>query len=207
MRLFVKSLNGKEIKWFKGFPNGSINNWEELETKFTQRWGEKRDHGYSLTEFNAIMKNSNENMNDFIKRFNKLYKSLPTEMKPPPVGARDVFVGAFESDFSFTLRERRSPTLEKIQTDALEIEANITAVGKTQEKQSVQEKGKAKEESSQDQRIDDMTKVVKNLSNKLVKMELESKKPAQQNSGVFNPQFRKQPLQILQRERRDQDQI
>ena len=89
----------------------------------------------------------------------------------------------------------------------MEIEANMTTARKTQEKQSVQDKGKAKEDSSQDQRIDDMTKVIKILSNKLVKMELDIKKPSQQNRGVFNPQFRKKPLQILQRERRDQDQV
>lgn len=51
-------------------------------------------------------------------------------MKPPPIGAKVVFAGAFEADFNFTLRERRSPTLEKIQTGALEIEANMTAYGK-----------------------------------------------------------------------------
>ena len=95
-------------------------------------------------------------MSDFVKRFNKLYNSLPVEMKPPPIGARVVFAGAFVSDFSFTLRERRSSTLEQIQIDALEIEANMTSAGK------VQDKGKSKEEdSSQDQRIDDMTKVIK----------------------------------------------
>ena len=123
-------------------PDGSINNWDELERRFTERWGEKRDHGYSLTEFNAIKKKSDENMNDFVKRFNKLYNSLPLEMKPPPIGARVVFAGAFEPEFSFTLRERRSPTLEQIQTDALEIEANMSATGKGQDK------GKGKEESS-----------------------------------------------------------
>ena len=50
MGLFVQSLDGEARKWFKGLPNGSINNWEELETQFTQRSGEKRDHGYSLTD-------------------------------------------------------------------------------------------------------------------------------------------------------------
>ena len=38
-------------------------------------------------------------------------------------------------------------------------------------------------------------------------MELDNKNPTQQNIGVFYPQFKKQPLQILQRERRDQDQV
>ena len=93
-------------------------------------------------------------------------------MKPPHVGAKVVFDGAFEADFSFTLRERRAPTLEQIHTDALEIEANMTTVGKIKEKQSIQDSGKEKEESPQEQRIDDMKKVIKNLLNKLVKMEL-----------------------------------
>ena len=35
MRFFVQSLNGEARKWFNGFPNASINNWEELETQFT----------------------------------------------------------------------------------------------------------------------------------------------------------------------------
>ena len=41
-------------------------------------------------------------------------------------------------------------------------------------------------------------------------MELENKnsqRQVQQNRGGFNPQFRRHPLQILKRERRDQDQI
>ena len=83
MRLFVQSLDGEARKWFKGLQNGSISNWEELENRFTQRWGEKRDHGYSLTEFNAIKRKPNENIFEFVKIFNKLYNSLPIEMKPP----------------------------------------------------------------------------------------------------------------------------
>ena len=38
-------------------------------------------------------------------------------------------------------------------------------------------------------------------------MEINNNKPTKQNRGVFNPQFRKHPLQILQRERKDQDQV
>ena len=49
MRIFVQSLSGEARKWFKGLPDDSINDWDELERQFIQRWGEKRDHGYSLT--------------------------------------------------------------------------------------------------------------------------------------------------------------
>ena len=54
-----------------------------------------------------------------------------------------------------------------------------------------------------------MNNVIRNLSNKLIKLELESnnsQRQVQQNRN-FNPQYRRQPLQILQRERKDQDQI
>jgi len=86
--LFVQSLDGEARKWFKGLPNNSIPTWEEMEHQFTQRWGEKRDHGYSLIEFNAIKKKSYESVVEFIKRFNKLYNDLPVEIKPSPTGAK-----------------------------------------------------------------------------------------------------------------------
>ena len=50
--------------------------------------------------------------------------------KPPPTSEKITFAGAFESDFGFTLRERRSTTLDQIQTDALKVEENLVAAGK-----------------------------------------------------------------------------
>ena len=102
------------------------------------------------------------------------------EIKPPPTGAKITFAGVFELDFGFTLRERRSTTLDQFQTNALEIEANMVAVGKALETQPVQDKGKVKVESSQSQTLEDMNNVIKNLSNKLIKLELESKNPQRQ---------------------------
>jgi len=55
------------------------------------------------------------------------------EIKPPPNGAKVTFAGAIELDFGFTLRERRSSTLDQIQTDALEIVANLVVAGKAPE--------------------------------------------------------------------------
>jgi len=49
----------------------SITTWEEPENSFTQKWSEKRDHEYVLTKFNAIRKNPEEDISEFIKRFNK----------------------------------------------------------------------------------------------------------------------------------------
>ena len=52
-------------------------------------------------------------------------------MKPPQTATKVVFVGAFESEFGFTLRERKSTSLDQAQTDALEIEANFASTGKS----------------------------------------------------------------------------
>lgn len=54
-----------------------------------------------------------------------------------------------------------------------------------------------------------MNNVIRNLSNKLIKLELESKNSQRQvqQSRNFNTQYRRQALQILQREKKDQDQI
>lgn len=101
-----------------------------MERVFIQRWGEKRDHGYSLREFNAIKNKSYETMAEFVRIFNKLYNSLPAEIKPPLAGAKINFSRAFESNFGFTLRERRASTLDQIQIDALGISANLVLAGK-----------------------------------------------------------------------------
>jgi len=97
------------------------------------------------------------------------------EIKPAPAGEKINFAGAFQSNFIFTLRYRRSPNLDQMQIGALEIEANLVATGKTPNAQPIQDRGKAKVESSQDQILKDMNNVIRNLSNKLIKLELESK--------------------------------
>ena len=101
-----------------------------MENYFTQKWGEKRDHRYILTKLNAMKKKHNEDVPEFIKRFNKLYNNLPAKIKPPQATSKVVFVWEFELEFGFTLRERKSWTLDQIQIDALEVEANFTSTGK-----------------------------------------------------------------------------
>ena len=68
-----------------------------MEDTFLRKWGEKKDHGHSLTEFNTLKKRHNEGVSEFIKRFNKLYLSFPDDMKPHQIVAKVVFVAAFDS--------------------------------------------------------------------------------------------------------------
>jgi len=54
------------------------------------------------------------------------------------------------------------------------------AVGKTPDTQPIEDKGKVKVESSQDQTLEDMNNVIRHLSKKLIKLELESKNSQRQ---------------------------
>ena len=62
LRLFAQSLDGEARKWFKFLVNNAVTTWEEMENFFTLKWGEKRDHGYVLTKFNALKKRQNEDV-------------------------------------------------------------------------------------------------------------------------------------------------
>lgn len=53
-----------------------------------------------------------------------------------------MFAGAFK--LYFGLRERQSPTLDQIQTDALEFEANLSTTRKIQQKYEVVDKKKGR---------------------------------------------------------------
>lgn len=61
---------------------------------FTQKLGEKRNHEYLLTDFNAIRKRLKEDTLEFIKIFNKKYNNLPVDIKPPLVVVRVVLLGS-----------------------------------------------------------------------------------------------------------------
>ncbi len=100
------------------------------------------------------------------------------------------------------------------------MEENFTLVGKSRGKNEPSEKKKGKEETSSssqekellDLKWEEMDKVIKILSHKVVKLELDNKsilkRNTQGNNRGYNPKYRRPLLQILQRERKDQlDQI
>ena len=140
-------------------------------------------------------------------------------MKPHQNAAKVVFIAAFDSDFGFSLRERKPATLDDAQWDSLELEANFASTGKLKGKVEQDTRRRGKEEvstSNQDKdsdRIEEMNKMIKNISNKLVKLELETKNSASKNfqntpNKGYNPQYRRPPLQILPREAKEQqDQV
>jgi hypothetical protein len=96
------------------------------------------------------------------------------------------FTGAFEPDFALLLRERRSSTLTRMQDNAIEIESNMMESGKlksnveigTKEPRCFREQaGSFGSRKSAEEKMDDMAKIIKYLSNKISRMELDQSKP------------------------------
>ena len=69
-------------------------------------------------------------------------------MKPHQTTAKVVFVVAFDSEFGFSLRERKPATLDDAQTDALELEENFASTGKSKGKYEQDTRRRGKEEVS-----------------------------------------------------------
>jgi hypothetical protein len=161
---------------------GSLRSYDEFEIYFIRQWGERKDHLYYLTEFRTLRKKNFESFLDFTQRFNKLYNKIPIEVKPSQPAAKVTFVGAFDTDFSLLLRERRSVDLTKMQDDALEIESNMMASGKLKAKTKAGNKetrryreqgGSSGSRRSSGDKMDDMARIIKEPSNKISKMELD----------------------------------
>jgi hypothetical protein len=134
MRVFIQSLFGEARKWFRGLAPGSITGIEALDEAFLRHWGDKKDFLYYITEFGSLKRKEGESVSEFSKRFNKMYKRIPDEIKPTETMEKITYESAFDSEFCLLLRERRSPSLVHMQDVSLELESNIVASYKLGEK-------------------------------------------------------------------------
>jgi hypothetical protein len=87
-RLLVQTFEGQVRTWFQGLPAGSIRTYDKLENAFLRKWGERKDHLYYLIEFRALRKKKSETVLEITQRFNKLYKKISVEVKPPNLQQR-----------------------------------------------------------------------------------------------------------------------
>jgi hypothetical protein len=132
----------------------------------------------------------------------KVYKSIPSQVKPPPGVSQLHYVGAFESEFSMLLRDISSPYLTDMINNEIEVELNLPSSRKIKLQIEVDRK-KAKEETlpstSQglDEKFDLMVKTMEKLVEKL------SLGDRPHELQAINQNFRRPPVpQIRQREQR-----
>lgn len=96
--------------------------------------GINKDLVYYLIKFEDPKRNPNESISYFIKRFNNIYNKMPADCKHLDIVAKLIFSKAFNDYFALMLRERKSKTLEDMEIDAINVEANKAASGKLREK-------------------------------------------------------------------------
>jgi hypothetical protein len=90
------------------------------------------------------------------------------------------YVNSFHPDFCLLLRERRATSLAHMQDEALEVESNILETDKLRGKAN-RGKGKGRSENLTSSsfvsppQTDEMTKLLKSLSARMEKIELEGK--------------------------------
>jgi hypothetical protein len=206
-RLFVQTFEGKVRTWFRSLPVGSILSYDALEDSFLRQRGERKNHLYYLTEFRSLKRNNSETVMEFIQRFNKLYNKIPAEVKPSQPAAKVTFVGAFKPDFSLLLRERRGATLTRMQNDSVEIKSNMMASGKLKAKLETgnretrrfrEQAGPSGSNRSTEDKMDDMARIIKELSNNISRMELDQSKadPFVKREFRRNPNPQNQQRQI-----------
>lgn len=105
LRLFAQTFVGEVRKWFKSLAAVSIHSWTEFEDSFLRKWGNRTNPIQALTEYNNLRREPDETIQNFSKRFNKVFNSIPICLKPPEALAQLIYAEAFDSDFSLLLRK------------------------------------------------------------------------------------------------------
>jgi hypothetical protein len=204
MRLFAQSLTGDVKKWFKALPAASVPDLVAFQRSFLDRWEVKKNPLQILSEYENIRRNQGETVQDYCTHFNNLYNAIPTEIKPPQGLALIKFPDGFDADMSYQLRERNVATLEDMQKSAISVEANLLA---KRARQRSERRVTIKEEpstSTTDSKLDSLARTIELM---LERMTVSDRNPPRDNTPapqVRNPNFRRNPPQIRQRDPRDQ---
>ena len=111
-----------------------------------------------MSEYENIRRAHNESVQDYYIRFTNIYNAIPANIKPPPDLELIKFPDGFDTDMSYQLRERKPPTLEQIQSDAVSVEANLlTKRARMRNERRVTIK---EEPSTSDVKIDTLAKIL-----------------------------------------------
>ena len=78
-RLFIGTINGTTIDWFRSLPADSVNSWSDLETLFLSRLFED-DTEVMMHKLMDTKHKPKEPVKDFIERFRNLSLLCPAGM-------------------------------------------------------------------------------------------------------------------------------
>ena len=125
LRLFSLSLQGEVRTWFKELPEASISDLQQCSRLFLDRWMIKVSFLSLIQDYDELKIIPNESFQQFSDRFNRVYLSMPLNIRPPPDLALLHYPRAFDPEMEFCLRERCQSTLKQMQVVAMDLEANL----------------------------------------------------------------------------------
>ena len=79
-----------------------------------KKWVEKKNPLQILDDYNALKMNPTEYLQHFTARFNRIYDSIPKNIKPPPGLALPHYLDGFNPNMAYHLRERNPSTIEEM---------------------------------------------------------------------------------------------
>ena len=137
----------------------------------------------------------------------RVYNSIPKDIKPSTVAAKLHYVGSFDNEFAFSLRERKSTTLAAMFTDDLEVETNMMASGKMKhrdiDRRKKEENMPSTSSSATDIKFEMMLKTMEKLMD-ILTMENRSFNREQADPQIRNLNFRR-PNPLIPRQNRQRD--
>lgn len=70
-KLFVLTLKGSALTWFKGLEDNSINSWVELCEDFTSHFTTRLKQPKTMVALNAIIHDKKETSREYVERFTR----------------------------------------------------------------------------------------------------------------------------------------
>jgi hypothetical protein len=204
MRLFAQILTGDVNKWYKGLRATSILDLTAFQRSFLDKWEVNKNPLQILSKYKNIRRNQGEIVQDYCTHFNNLYNAIPAKIKPPQGLALIKFPNGFDADMSYQLREINSTTLEDMQKSAISVEANLLA---KRARQRLERRVTIKEEpstSTYNSKLDSLARAMERMMERLIVSEINPPRENPPAPQVRNPNFKRNPPQIRQRDPRDQ---
>ncbi|KAH9299893.1 hypothetical protein KI387_044116 [Taxus chinensis] len=130
IRLFIETLHDIITDWFHYLPNGCITSWDDMKTKFENRFKTAEDEHALLAQVSQAKKEPTEPMRNFVAKFNKMVNKVLAGIHPNLDGQKYFFIKAHQPEVCYQLRRASVATLELAQSLAIEIEDDLIMAGK-----------------------------------------------------------------------------
>jgi hypothetical protein len=191
-------------KKFKALRPTTIVDIVSFQWSFLDRWEVKKNPLHILLEYENIKRNQGETAHDYCICFNNIYNAIPADIKTPQGFYLIKFLDGFDDDMSNQIRERNYVTLEDMQKSAISVEANLLA---KRARRRTERRVTIKEEPSTSSLDSKLDSIVRSMERMMERLTITDRNPPTENqpaTQIKNPNFRRNPPQIRQRDSRDQ---